>query len=359
MSPDKTIDVLISFDTTGSMYPCLTQVRRKAEKTVRRLFRDIPGLRIAVIAHGDYYDEGRTYVTKAFDFSTDTESICSFIRGVEPTHGGDAPECYELVLNQARSLNWQAGNAKVFVMIGDDVPHEPGYHGNTKNIDWRNELKLLLEAGINVYGIHAMPGIRNHSKWFYEAIARETKGYYLTLDQFAHINDIIYAICYKQLGAESLQQYQQEVQDDDRMNRNMSQVFQSLGGTAVDFDDCPAGLIPVPAGRFQTLSIDENTPIKVFVESQGATFKKGRGFYMFMKTETIQEKKEVVLRDKRTGDMFTGAEAREMIGLPYGQRGRIKPTIMEQFDIFVQSTSHNRKLIAGTTFLYEVEDWDK
>lgn len=31
------IEVVFSFDTTGSMYPCLTQVRRKIKSTVTRL----------------------------------------------------------------------------------------------------------------------------------------------------------------------------------------------------------------------------------------------------------------------------------------------------------------------------------
>jgi len=36
---------------------------------------------------------------------------------------------------------------------------------------------------------------------------------------------------------------------------------------------------------------------------------------------------------------------------------RIKPASLEKFVVFVQSTSYNRKLISGTRFLYEVEDW--
>ena len=104
MSKATGIDVCITFDTTGSMYPCLTQVRRSAAATVRRLFKDIPELRIAIIAHGDYCDAGRTYVTKALDFSSDVERICRFIDTVEATGGGDAPECYELVLHESRSL---------------------------------------------------------------------------------------------------------------------------------------------------------------------------------------------------------------------------------------------------------------
>ena len=41
---DYSIEVVFSFDTTGSMYPCLTQVRRKVKETVTRLMKDIPGL---------------------------------------------------------------------------------------------------------------------------------------------------------------------------------------------------------------------------------------------------------------------------------------------------------------------------
>ena len=52
MSKDA-IEVIFSFDTTGSMYPCLTQVRREVKETVKRLFKDVPDIRVGVIAHGD------------------------------------------------------------------------------------------------------------------------------------------------------------------------------------------------------------------------------------------------------------------------------------------------------------------
>ncbi|MDD5290070.1 MAG: VWA domain-containing protein [Patescibacteria group bacterium] len=356
METPKGVDVAISFDTTGSMYPCLTQVRRHVEQTARRLFRDISGLRLAIIAHGDYCDASRTYVTKKMDFSTNLEAICRFVRTVGATNGGDSPECYELVLREARGLSWQAGNEKVLVMIGDDVPHEKNYPLNKDRIDWRNELELLLEAGIHVYGVHAMPGIRQHSRHFYKEIASKTKGYYLTLDQFSAIVDIIFAICYKQAGNGSLKNFQQEIRGEGRMSRNMAFVFQMLTGEPMEVVASYNGLVPVPAGRFQVLRVDEDQAIRDFVEDQGLVFKTGRGFYQFTKSEMIQEKKEVVLMDKNTGDMFSGEEARRIIGLPFGMRGKIKPVSLEQFNIFVQSTSYNRKLIGGSLFLYEVTD---
>lgn len=109
------IEVVFSFDTTGSMYPCLTQVRRKIKETVTRLLDEIPGIRIGIIAHGDYCDAGKPYVTKIFDLSGDVELICDFVQNVEPTGGGDAPECYELVLHEAQSLSWTPTNSKTLV----------------------------------------------------------------------------------------------------------------------------------------------------------------------------------------------------------------------------------------------------
>ena len=53
-----------SFDTTGSMYACLGEVRRELQETISRLKRDIPGIRLATIAHGDYCDASSSYVTK-------------------------------------------------------------------------------------------------------------------------------------------------------------------------------------------------------------------------------------------------------------------------------------------------------
>lgn len=357
-SPES-IDVTFSFDTTGSMYPALTQVRREVSGTVNRLFEEIPGLRVAIVAHGDYCDAGSTYVTKTLDFTTDRKAITKFIQNVEATGGGDQPECYELVLNEARALRWQSGRSKVLVMIGDDVPHGPNETQNTKKLDWRNELKLLLEAGIHVYGVQALN--RKHATKFYEEISRETGGFHLNLNQFSDVTDLILAICYKQLGDVQLQGYQDEVQKAGRMNRSLDAAFGTMLGRAPTKSVYgETNLSAVPPGRFQVLKVDEDQGIADFVRDNGLLFKIGRGFYEFTKPVEVQHHKEVVLMSKKSGDMFSGAKARELIGLrPAEDRvdEKIRPTAMEDYVCFIQSTSANRKLLKSTRFLYEVEDW--
>jgi len=376
------IDVVITFDTTGSMYPCLTQVRRTVKETIRQLFDDIDDLRIAIIAHGDYCDARDTYVTKHLDFSRDIDKITNFVTNVERTNGGDSPECYELVLNEARTeLNWKSGRSKVIVLIGDDVPHGPEERQNYKKINWRNELGLLLEAGIKIYGVHCMPGIRRHSKPFYEEIAKKTGGFYLTLDQFSSVTDLIMGICYKQKSDEEFVDYVKKIEKKGRMTRDLSTSFKTMSkgrdievsievvvgkkkkGKKYAYEE--DGLQPVDSGRFQSIEVDEEQRIDYFVRDQGLTFQRGRAFYELArygkKRYKVQQYKEIILMDRESGDFFNGPEVRRILGLhPQTSSGGVTeylaPKSLDKYRVFIQSTSFTRVLVPGTSLLYEVED---
>lgn len=346
------MDILLTFDTTGSMYPCLSEVRRRVVETVERLFKELPNVRIGIIAHGDYCDKNTTYVTKQLPFSTDANDVIDFVKDVSSTHGGDAPECYELVLHEARSFAWES-DKRILVMIGDSIPHAQNEAQNYLHLDWMEEVVALhKELNVEIYAVHCLGN--RYTEPFYKEIAKYTNGYKVALHQFNNAVEMIMAVFFKQLN--KLEEYQQELEEGSLMNRGLAEIFRTLGSTkTVDtkYTVAISGLVPVPPTRFQILTVPYTTDIKSFVESTGATFRKGRGFYEFTKSEMIQERKEVVLQDKLTGDMYTGNEAREMIGLPYGVRGQIRPKFLEGYRVFVQSTSSNRKLIGNTKFLYE------
>lgn len=348
------IDVVISFDTTGSMYPVLTQVRRKVKEVVNRLMGELPGIRIGIIAHGDYCDEGVTYVTEHLDLTHDTAAITDFVEQVRATGGGDAPECYELVLHEAQELSWRPEATHVFVLIGDDVPHPPA--ANPRRLNWRTEVTALTARGISVYAVQALN--RRHATPFYRDLANISGGFHLNLDQFSEITDMLMAICYRQDTDIKIQLYEQEVQRAGRMSRSLKRAFATMQGRDLAVETGPVDLRAVPSGRFQVLEVDEAMPIQTFAQQNGLIFKAGKGFYEFTKTETIQARKEIVLQHRTTGDLFAGRQARVMLGLPFDEDARIRPTQLEEYRVFVQSTSYNRKLMAKTRFLYEVADYD-
>jgi len=113
------------------------------------------------------------------------------------------------------------------------------------------------------------------------------------------------------------------------------------------------GLKSVETSRFKVLQVSKNCTIEEFVLENSLAFKCGRGFYQFTKPEIISYKKEVVIVEKSTGEMFTGQEACDMIGA--GSGIRTPPTTFAKWRVFVQSTSVGRKLVAGTAFLYQTD----
>src|SRR6266545_700175 len=334
--PSPSIDIMFSFDTTGSMAPALAQVRRTVRQTIQRLFREIPNLRIGILAHGDYCDAGSTYVTTHQDLCNNLDALVQFVQTVTPTGGGDAPECYELVLRQAQGFGWRADAQKVLVMIGDDLPHAP--HDNPQRINWRDEVMALVQMGVTIYGVQALG--RRHAALFYRELAERSGGFHVPLDQFAQVTDMLLAVTYRQQGEDRVVAFAEEVATAGRMTRSMSRTLNALTPRITALSEltadevrtrirasAPAGeayiglsfadLVPVPPSRFQ------------------------------------------VLEDRRSGDMFSGDAARAMLGLLRGVSAYIRPGAFEQYDVFVQSTSYNRVLKRHTRFLYEVEDWDR
>ena len=59
-------------------------MRRNVADTVKRLQKEIPGIRIAVIAHGDYCDS-YTYITKILPFTSNVDEIVKFVETVQCT----------------------------------------------------------------------------------------------------------------------------------------------------------------------------------------------------------------------------------------------------------------------------------
>lgn len=376
------MDVVISFDTTGSMYSVLADVRRDIKNAVSELFTVFgkDNLRIAIIAHGDYCDASTTYVLQQTEFSNNVDDLCKFVTSVERTYGGDSDECYELVLKTVTELEWREDAKKIFIMIGDANPHKVGYMcGGVKNsINWRIEVTKLADMGVQIYGVHALHNYRQSSASFYHTVSEATNGVYLTLDNFSDVLQIISATCYKNHSEESYADFIDRVLNSKNTTRTLWDNIRRLNGEKVDDTKSEdsfkvgkrtvtlktlPGLHVVPAGRFQVISVESADSIKGFVEKNGITYKVGKAFYELTKTEEVQQYKEIILQDKISGDMYYGDDARKHLGLkPQCERKgdyaheKLRPVKDDEYRVFVQSTSVNRKLVAGTNLLYEVEE---
>jgi hypothetical protein len=101
---------------------------------------------------------------------------------------------------------------------------------------------------------------------------------------------------------------------------------------------------------YHLMSVHNDSVIRPFIERSVGVYNAGKAYYQITKAETIQSTKKICVLDTSNGSVFTGPEARNLLGLP-NQDARVKPADHRRYEIFVQSTSHNRKLIGGTKVL--------
>lgn len=129
----------------------------------------------------------------------------------------------------------------------------------------------------------------------------------------------------------------------------------STGADAVNVQTITqAGLKPLAKGTYILVPVPTDSRIDEFTAQCGHKYQAGRGFYQLMKREEIQATKDIVVVGKKDHKVYSGPDARQMIGLP-DLNVRVSPDHNADFDIFVQSTSINRKLIAGTRYLYLIK----
>lgn len=351
------LDLLISFDDTGSMSSVRKEVRSKINDLVNNLFTNISGLRIGVIIHNDYCD-GPKELLRKLDFTSDKNAIYNFVNQSTCQGGGDYEEAYAYVLNSMKSFSWEA-EKRVGILIGDATPHEKGHRsgGVVEAYDWRQECTELSSLnGVQVYTIQAL-GNRN-AVHFYESVANITNGIKLDLSQFSHINDYLMAISYKQIGQEALETFEKSEArfTQNLMLKNMFNKLKGVVNTELTSKIENTGDL---LSKFQVVNVPHSQKIKDFVENMGLHYRAGRGFYQLINSELVQANKEVIFVDKTTGETFFDTKwCREQLGLPYGVKGKVNPhrlACASKYDIYIQSNSYTRNLDPGTKFLYELE----
>lgn len=94
----------------------------------------------------------------------------------------------------------------------------------------------------------------------------------------------------------------------------------------------------------------DESVIKPFVETWGMAYRVGSAYYELVKPEIVQPQKFVCVQETKTGKVYEGTSARELIGLP-AYEVKVNPVDHPDWRIFVQSTSVNRKLPKGTQVL--------
>ena len=134
-----------------------------------------------------------------------------------------------------------------------------------------------------------------------------------------------------------------------------TRTFYTSVANVTEADVKKLGDISAEVSLWPVSAKENEMQIRDFVEKRlnGGAMLKGAAFYQLVKTEDkIQDYKLIAIRDKESGQIFCGPEARGLIGLPSFGDARVRPDTAGKWQVFVQSTSVNRKVNAGTSLMY-------
>ena len=115
------LDVVIAFDSTGSMTGEINEVKEQIHKIGTTMLALVPKTRFSLCT---YRDKGDSYVAKGIPLTSDIRQLEYFLKGIEAGGGGDHPEAVQEGLKWALENNkFRASARKIILVFGDAPPH--------------------------------------------------------------------------------------------------------------------------------------------------------------------------------------------------------------------------------------------
>ncbi|MFN0017851.1 MAG: VWA domain-containing protein [Pirellulaceae bacterium] len=115
------LDIVICFDSTGSMGGEIDQVKKQISKIATTLFKLVPKARISLVTYKDKEDKD---VVRILQLTSNLQEMQSWLSKVEAGGGGDHPEAVDEGLSWAIKQNqFRSAARKVILIFGDAPPH--------------------------------------------------------------------------------------------------------------------------------------------------------------------------------------------------------------------------------------------
>jgi hypothetical protein len=115
------LDIVITFDSTGSMDGEIRQVKEQISRIGGALLKLVPKARIGLCT---YRDQGEEYVVRGIPLTNNIQEVQEFLAHVEADGGGDAPEAVQEGLQWSLQQNqFRSGARNVILIFGDAPPH--------------------------------------------------------------------------------------------------------------------------------------------------------------------------------------------------------------------------------------------
>ena len=172
----KTLDLMFTVDTTGSMGDEIYYLQSELQDVIKRVENDTANIPLRLSVNF-YRDHGDNYVVRPYEFSENINEQLAYLNKEYANGGGDFEEAVELALESSvKDHAWNEDSIKLLFLVLDAPPH------NTSEI--RNSLKETIakasELGIRIIPV-ASSGIDKDTEFILRAFAMTTGGTYTFL----------------------------------------------------------------------------------------------------------------------------------------------------------------------------------
>ena len=115
------LDIVLCFDSTGSMSGEIAQVKKQIQRIGQTLTTLVPKARISICT---YRDEGDEFVAKGLPLTGSIQDVSDYLDRISAGGGGDHPEAVDEGLYWSVSQNnFRPSARKVILLFGDAPPH--------------------------------------------------------------------------------------------------------------------------------------------------------------------------------------------------------------------------------------------
>jgi hypothetical protein len=132
-TPPPQTDVMLVFDTSGSMAGVLEEAKSEIREVTEKLTASLPNVEFGLAEVRDYgesiydYEDDEPWKLDV-PLTGEVASIYEGISGLQAAGGGDAPEAYGRALWETDTnpeVGWRPGAQHLIVLVADQVPHDP------------------------------------------------------------------------------------------------------------------------------------------------------------------------------------------------------------------------------------------
>ena len=202
-------------------------------------------MRFGLFAYRDHPPQELTYVTKVFDFVSNTTAMSKNLATLSAHGGGDGPEALTAGLHAAKNLTWREDAAKVVVLIADAPPHGLGEsgdgfpNGDPDDLDPLVIAREMSNLGIAIYSVGCEPALSNYhyAKSFMISLSELTGGKAVCLSSASLLADVITGGAVEEMNIQMLSnQLRSEIQSIREEVESSARVASAAVPSAEDLD---------------------------------------------------------------------------------------------------------------------------